>query len=98
MEFGEFGLGGNFGLRLLVPYSQDLEKGGGSLEGVGCIGSGSVFRHFFLAFREGLQSKLLAVGARSRVVDQGIFGGVFSFGLLELLHEVRRVGSACWVG
>jgi len=59
---------------------------------------GSVLCHFLLPLGKGLQRKLLAVCAGHSVVEQGVLTRMIGLGLLQLLHEVGRVGGAFWVG
>jgi hypothetical protein len=57
-----------------------------------------VLGHFLVALCQCLQGELLAVCARSDVVENGILVGVLGLCLLQLLHQVSRVGVALLVG
>ena len=98
MELCKLCLRSNLRLRVLVPDGKDVEEGGCCLERVGGVASGPVLSHFFLALGESLQSKVLAVRARSSVVEQSVLGGMGGLCLLELLHQLGGVGGACGVG
>lgn len=53
----------------------------------------SVLRHFPICLAQRLQGELFAVCARDRVVQQSILAWVFGLCLLQLLHEIGRVGG-----
>jgi hypothetical protein len=55
---------------------------------------GLVLCHFLVALGQRLQGELLAVCACSDVVENGVFVGVLGLRLLQLLHQVGRVGVA----
>lgn len=53
--------------------------------------------HGLVRLFEYFQSKLFAVCVGSNFVQQGVFGRMGSLGLLQLLHEVGRVGGTFFV-
>ena len=94
---GVLGLGRDFRV-VFLPDAQDIEEGRCSHERVGRGGCDLVLRHIFVALSKSLQSKLFTVGARSQVVQQGVLARHVCLGLLQLLHQVGRVGGAFCVG
>lgn len=94
---GVLGLGRDLRV-VFLPDAQDIEEGRCSHEGVGRGGCDLVLCHILVALSESLQGKLFTVGARSQVVQQGIFARHFCLGLLQLLHQVGGIGGAFCVG
>jgi len=106
-------LGRDLGV-IFLPYREHVEEGGGCEEGVGRVAGavstielqcfvsnilgGLVVCHVPVALFECGKGKLLAVGARGYIVEDGVFAGVLGLCLLQLLHEVGRVGGAFCVG
>jgi hypothetical protein len=94
---GVLGLGRDLRV-VFLPDAQDIEEGRCSHERVSRGGCDLVLCHILVALPKSLQGKLFAVGARSQVVQQGVFARHVCLGLLQLLHQVGGIGGAFCVG